>query len=298
MSTVTRFTHHTRRGVLTILGQAGLLLACGEADEAVSSTAEASAPLPLTPFEPGACLATPAQDEGPFFVEEGLLRSDLIADSLNPNARNGVPMSMRFVVYRYQGGACTPLEGVHVDIWHADTAGLYSDECVQGTLGDTSLRGYQITDANGVVEFQTVFPGWYTGRTIHIHAKLRAYSGSTTLLDFTTQLYIADELSDLVVNQGAYNTRGARATRNSNDALFTSVSLSGGMPIRLPADICGTVMAGGAFTPNTAPPPGVGGGPPPELSADSMGPRLQLEVKPAADGNGYTSNYVFAIEGV
>jgi hypothetical protein len=75
------------------------------------------------------------------------------------------------------------------------------------------------------------------------------------------------------------------------------VSLSGGDPIRLPADICETVMAGGAFTPNMGPPAGAGG-PPPALSADSMGPRLQLDVKPAPDGNGYTSSYAFAIDGV
>lgn len=279
-----------------MLGQAGLLLACSEADDA-AETNEVGAPLGLEPTEPGVCTVTPAQDEGPFFVDEGILRSDLISDTQNPNARNGVPMTMRFVVNRYRGGACAPLEGIHVDVWHADTAGLYSDECIQGTLGDSSLRGYQITDANGVVEFKTIFPGWYTGRAIHIHVKLRAYSGSTLLFDFTTQLYIADDIADLVVTQGAYNTRGARGVRNSNDALFTSVSLSGGVPIRLPADICDTIMAGGDFTPNMGPPAGAGG-PPPALSADSMGPRLTLDVEPALDGNGFTSNYAFYIEGM
>ena len=56
-----------------------------------------------------------------------------------------------------------------MDIWHADAAGVYSDESVEGTEGLTYLRGYQVTDANGLVIFKTMFPGWYSGRTVHIH---------------------------------------------------------------------------------------------------------------------------------
>jgi protocatechuate 3,4-dioxygenase beta subunit len=73
----------------------------------------------------------------------------------------------------YTSSGCSALAGAQVDVWHADAAGVYSDEAVKNTTGQTYLRGYQITDSNGVVTFKTVIPGWYSGRTIHIHVMIR-----------------------------------------------------------------------------------------------------------------------------
>jgi protocatechuate 3,4-dioxygenase beta subunit len=73
----------------------------------------------------------------------------------------------------YGSSACTPLAGAQVDAWHADAAGVYSDESVENTVGQSFLRGYQLRDSNGLAAFKTIFPGWYSGRTVHIHVMIR-----------------------------------------------------------------------------------------------------------------------------
>jgi protocatechuate 3,4-dioxygenase beta subunit len=106
---------------------------------------------------------------------------------------------------------CPPLQGVQIDVCHCHAGGLYSDEQANGTLGQTWLRGYQVTDANGNVSFTTIYPGWYSGRTIHIHLMARYYdSEGNTTYEFTTQLYFDDAISDIVLANAPYNTRGNR----------------------------------------------------------------------------------------
>ena len=120
---------------------------------------------------------------------------------------------------------CIRATGIQVDIWHCDAGGLYSDEAANNTVGRKFLRGYQITDANGAVQFTTIYPGWYPGRTVHIHFRIRAFTGSTATFDFTSQVYFDDAVSDVVLAQAPYNTRGARNTRNANDTIFDAGTL-------------------------------------------------------------------------
>ena len=118
-------------------------------------------------------------------------------------------------------GACSPLAGAHVDVWHADATGLYSDEAVLHTSGQRFLRGYQVTGRDGAVAFRTVYPGWYPGRTPHIHVKVRTYSpaGDVTL-SFTSQLYFDEAVTSAVLANGPYAGRGPRDTTNARDELF------------------------------------------------------------------------------
>ena len=92
-------------------------------------------------------------------------------------------------------GDCAPVSGAQVDIWHANASGLYSDVAANGTTGHKYLRGYQVTDADGVADFVTVFPGWYTGRAIHIHFKIRKGD-----LEFTSQLFFEEATMATVVS--------------------------------------------------------------------------------------------------
>jgi protocatechuate 3,4-dioxygenase beta subunit len=168
-----------------------------------------------------ACVASPGIEEGPFFVDERLNRSDLTAGAKNPGVTRGVPLRLAFRVSTERNGACVPLAGAQVDLWHADATGLYSDEAVLHTSGQRFLRGYQITDRDGVVAFRTVYPGWYPGRTPHVHLKVRTFSASGQVArSFTSQLYFDESVNDTVLASGPYAARGRRDTTNARDDLF------------------------------------------------------------------------------
>jgi protocatechuate 3,4-dioxygenase beta subunit len=104
-----------------------------------------------------------------------------------------------------------------VDVWHADAAGIYSDESVENMTGQTFLRGYQITDLNGAGTFKTIVPGWYSGRTIHIHVMIRTLSSTgTALTEFSTQLFFDQTLIDaLTTSVSPYSSRGLPDTTNA-----------------------------------------------------------------------------------
>ena len=216
-----------------------------------------------------ACSVTPTETEGPYWVDELLNRSDITADPSDGSVRPGVPLTLRLNVLRADAG-CAPAAGVQVDVWHCDAGGLYSDEAANNTVGKKFLRGYQITDGNGAAQFTTIYPGWYSGRTIHIHFRIRTANGST---NFTSQLFFDDTISNQVLAQAPYNTRGTRDTTNGNDSIYnaaTLMSLSGdaaagyvgtfdvaldGLPATTPAP---TATPTATATPATTPEPCAG----------------------------------------
>lgn len=171
---------------------------------------------------------TPQETEGPYFVDEKLDRSDIRPDPSDNSIQQGVPLTLTLNVYDVDSGTCLPLEGAQVDVWHANAAGLYSDIQQEGTEGKKFLRGYQVTNDNGTVRFTTVYPGWYEGRAMHIHMKVRTFddSGSKTL-EWTSQLYADDSISDAVYTQAPYSTHGPQGTKNSQDSIYTGPSTDG-----------------------------------------------------------------------
>jgi uncharacterized protein (TIGR03437 family) len=236
----------SRRESLRWLGAAGTGAIVGGLDGhplqrllrgSLATAVEAAGPLPsvlqtalFTPKPVAAlelsqlsCVARPALTEGPFFVDELLNRSDIRPDPANNTVRAGTPLKIKFTVGKVSGSACTPLAGAYFDLWHCDALGAYSDVNGQGNpnnLGQKFLRGYQITDSNGAVEFQTIYPGWYTGRTTHIHYKVRLFAGASKTYEFTSQTCFDDTFTDQVYAAAPYNTKGARGTRNSNDMIY------------------------------------------------------------------------------
>ena len=116
-------------------------------------------------------LLTPEETEGPYYFDVDSIRSDIRED------REGVRLRLAFRVRDAQ--SCEPIENAVVDIWHCDALGSYSGSSLREGAGggaahddETYLRGAQATNADGIVEFKTVYPGWYQGRTVHIHAKV------------------------------------------------------------------------------------------------------------------------------
>jgi protocatechuate 3,4-dioxygenase beta subunit len=123
------------------------------------------------------------------------------------------------------------LKGAQIDIWHCDATGLYSDESANNTVGKKFLRGYQLTDENGLVNFTTIYPGWYSGRTVHIHGKVRTFSADgTASYAFNTQLFFDDTLSDQVFATAPYNTHPNRDTVNSTDMVYNGTDQGAATP--------------------------------------------------------------------
>jgi len=200
----------TRREALTLLG------AGGAAALAAGPWRWASAAPPAT------CVARPALTEGPYFVDEKLNRSDIRADPSDGTVRPGAPLQLTLRVSRLAAGACAPLPGAMVDLWHCDAAGVYSDVADPGgsTVGKKFLRGYQLTDGDGLTRFTTIYPGWYPGRAVHIHFKVRAAAPGGRVHDFTSQVFFDDALSDQVFAQPPYAGRADQRLRNQRDGIF------------------------------------------------------------------------------
>lgn len=206
----------TRREVLASLGATGL---------ALGWPGRRSGPiiLPNGMLLPS-CVVRPAQTEGPYFTDVKLLRSDIRTDPGSGRASEGAPLKLVFQVSRLDGAACAPLAGAVVDVWQCDALGIYSDvKDINGrfdTVGQRFLRGHQVTGANGRAEFQTIYPGWYQGRTVHIHFKIRTDPGAARGTEFTSQLYFDDAVTDRVLAGAPYASKGTRSTRNERDGIF------------------------------------------------------------------------------
>lgn len=193
------FRPASRRGFLAALGVSSIGTLAQRAE--ASGTEEA-------------CVLTPQSIEGPFYRDPRLERVAIAED------RPGVPLRLRLRVIEV--GACAPIMGARVDIWHCDAQGLYSGYPGQGdsrgvdTSGKTFLRGSQKSGADGWVGFETIYPGWYPGRATHVHVKV--FLDRHTML--TGQIYFPDALNEFLYTQvPAY--RGRRAERsivNMNDA--------------------------------------------------------------------------------
>lgn len=166
----------------------------------------------------GSCPLTPTQTAGPFYLPVNLMRQDIT---------EGYAGLETIVVFGVRDAAtCQPVPGAIVDLWHADYLGNYSS--FQGT-GATQMRGIQITNQSGLVFFRTKYPGWYPGRTPHLHVKVFMPGSAQEL---TTQVYFDDFLSSWIyTNISPYANRGGQAnTDNPSDGFFDSVNLMTWVP--------------------------------------------------------------------
>jgi protocatechuate 3,4-dioxygenase beta subunit len=153
------------------------------------------------------CILTPELTEGPYYIAGEKLRRNIT------DGRPGAPLALRtFVV---DATTCRPIKNAAVDIWHADAAGEYSGFGA-GASSRTFMRGIQRTNAKGLAQFRTVYPGWYEGRTVHIHVKVHV--GGHVV--HTGQLFFADALTDAVYRKEPYSARPNRTTRNADDAIY------------------------------------------------------------------------------
>jgi protocatechuate 3,4-dioxygenase beta subunit len=194
----------TRRGSLVKLG--GLMAAgAGVAGWRIAES-EGAGPAAVASGAVS-CVLTPEQTEGPYYIASEKVRRNIT------DGRPGTPLLLRaFVV---NASTCKAIRNAAVDIWHADAEGIYSG-FGEGAASRTFMRGIQRTDAKGLALYRTVYPGWYQGRTVHIHVKV--HLGGNVV--HTGQLYFPDTVTDAVYRKAPYNSRPNRTTRNAADAIY------------------------------------------------------------------------------
>ena len=192
-----------------------------------------------------ACTLTPELTEGPYYVDLERVRLNV------KEGRRGLRLRLRTIVV--DTGRCTRLPGAAVDIWHCDAQGGYSG--VDGA-DTTFLRGIQLTNANGLAFFETIYPGWYPGRATHIHLKVHVggtrrgstYSGGHVA--HTGQIFFPETTTDVVMRRPAYRGRSGTRTRNAQDGIFAQAGASSVVklarlePKRLAAGYLATVVLG------------------------------------------------------
>jgi protocatechuate 3,4-dioxygenase beta subunit len=154
------------------------------------------------------CVLAPEQTEGPYYVDDAAVRRNVT------EGKPGVSLTLRLTVVN--ASSCKPIKGAAVEIWHCDAGGVYSGTSAQGTENERFLRGVQRTDAHGLAIFRTIYPGWYQGRTVHIHTMV--HIGGNVV--HTGQLYFSDAVTDAVYTRSPYSSRPDRNPRNAGDSIY------------------------------------------------------------------------------
>jgi protocatechuate 3,4-dioxygenase beta subunit len=154
-------------------------------------------------------ILTPEQTEGPYYIAGEKLRRNIT------DGHPGAPMQLRTLVV--DATTCRPIKNAAVDVWHADAAGVYSG-FGSGSSSRTFMRGIQRTNAKGLAQFRSVYPGWYQGRTVHIHVKVHV--GGNVV--HTGQLFFSDALTEKAYKAKPYAARGNPDVTNANDSIFVN----------------------------------------------------------------------------
>ena len=155
------------------------------------------------------CVLTPEMTDGPYYISGEKLRHDIA------EGKRGARLDLALTVV--DASTCRPIKGATVDIWHCDAGGTYSGFGA-GAGSRTFLRGRQKTNTHGVAHFKTIYPGWYPGRTVHIHVKVHV--GGNVV--HTGQLFFSDAMTDAVYRKAPYSKRPNRSPRNAGDSIYVN----------------------------------------------------------------------------
>jgi protocatechuate 3,4-dioxygenase beta subunit len=212
-----------RNTVGLIGGSALLAQACSKSATATTNTGSSSSgSSTATGSSSGSCIVSPEEVEGPYPYVGGELTNPLQRTDIT-GGQTGIPLTLQMSIVN-ANNSCAAVAGARVDIWHCNKDGYYSGYGAQtgGALGtksytgETWLRGYQVADSNGSLQFTTIYPGWYEGRATHIH--LEVYVNN--VLKKTTQITFSETISDAVHVTTLYAAHGINTTRNANDSIL------------------------------------------------------------------------------
>lgn len=223
----------TRRSMLAGLGllaASGVVAACSKTASSVTSTTTAAGQsTPSTTAAASAsasataasCVLTAEQEQGPYWYHAAKVRSDIT------DGRPGVPMQLAITVV--DSTTCKPIEGAGVDVWHADALGAYSN-----TSNGLFLRGIQMTGADGVARFASIYPGWYPARTNHVHIKVHigGTAGSTYTgghVSHTGNMFFPEETSVAMSKLAPYTGNTAKRVTLTQDFVYKGQNGSGSL---------------------------------------------------------------------
>ena len=163
-----------------------------------------------TATSPTMCAVRPEATGGSFRIGDEPRRSNLRVDPASGVAEPGIPLTLAFTLARLEEGRCVPLRGASVTLSH----------CGLGAEGTPELRGMQVVDADGLVRFQTIYPGWARGHAVQVVVSVHAAGPEGQSYAYTSPLFFPDPLTDDVHAHTPYAASGARDTRNEDDAAF------------------------------------------------------------------------------
>ena len=222
----------SRRDALKLLGigSAAFLAACATPEGTSTLVPTSASTLASATQAPSGastaldCVVRPEMTIGPYFVDEQLNRSDIRSEPSDNSVREGLPLTLAIGVFDVANNSCTPITDAQVDVWHCDAQGVYSGVSDQSfdTTGQKFLRGYQLTDGTGKVQFLTIYPGWYSGRAVHIHFTIRTKATDGSDYQFTSQFFFDDALTDQVHAQEPYASKGQRNMHNTDDNIYNN----------------------------------------------------------------------------
>jgi protocatechuate 3,4-dioxygenase beta subunit len=166
-------------------------------------------PTPAYGSDAASCVLAPEMTEGPYYLDDHLMRRDIT------EGKDGVPLQLRLTVQ--SASSCKPIARATVEVWQADATGNYSgfDNAAAPTH---YLRGGQRTNRSGLAVIDTVYPGWYQGRTPHIHVKVHVRGNVV----HTGQLFFRPSTSAAVYRASAYAAHGQADTTNATDPIYAA----------------------------------------------------------------------------
>jgi protocatechuate 3,4-dioxygenase beta subunit len=225
----------SRRDLLKGIGAMGMMAAAGPLMSLASCVPRSSTGNNSNPSNTSAnginatpdCVLTPEVTEGPYYIAASQMRQDIT------DGKTGAPMEM--VIQVVNAKTCAPISSAMVDVWHADAEGLYSAYPGQGdsrsvdTSSERFLRGIQTTDSTGTATFKSIYPGWYRGRTTHVHFKIH-FNNNTQV---TSQFVFPEAVNSTVYNTGVYAARGDKDTPNASDMVFKQAGSPQSMEIKV-----------------------------------------------------------------